>query len=398
MVTPTFADAFFNYATNILGSNKSAVAKEIFERELQTKSLRRERISSREPSLPEHGVSFSLGQEEVERIMPPEQHDNPLRHYHLDTPAYGLVAVFENEGKTLRYGVTVYPYRHSAFLLVIDLTVKAGEFSRLDLAYGIAPDLDAVLNLSPYSWDTPEYQELCERLGLNPDHRRPKYRLAYKELADRIVAEIGKDCNADWDTLGRKNFWYDFLDLIRADQRPDTSLFERVKRDAIDFEDAPFADEIAVVLDEMEDAKLPQTPQTFAVVHFLPSAFGTGFNSSLISREGEGCEPDGWHTKLYQGLGGIALDFETNTQWLKTVRRRLVEQGVILVPRRMAEVYMQTEGTYWLWANGGFTMFHQIEVRDPTSWEEFIWRCRKPNTPLSDAAVVSFNVARMRNG
>ena len=397
-VTPTFKSDFCGYTTRELRRGVSSVVKELFERELRTKSLLGQAPSYLEPSPSEREVSFSPGQENGGRIMPSTEPQSPARHYHIESPEYGLAAVFESEDKSLRYGVAVYPFRHSAVLLVVDLSVTVGEFGRLDLAKNIAPDLDEALNLSPYNWETPKYRNLCERLGLNPDHRRPKYMPTHKELADRIVAEIDKDCDTDWNTLSRKNFWHDFLDLIRIEHHAPSALFERVKRDAFDYEDAPFAEEIAAILDEMDDEKLAQSPQTFAVVHFLPSAFGCGFNASLISREGEGCEPDGWHTQLYQGLGGIALDVETDSQWLKTVRRHLLEQGVIFVPRKVADVYMQTEGAYWIWSNGGYTMFTEIKARTPTRWEALIWQYRRPNTPLSNASVVNFNVARIRNG
>jgi hypothetical protein len=90
------------------------------------------------------------------------------------------------------------------------------------------------------------------------------------------------------------------------------------------------------------------------------------------------------------------LDFETDTQWLETVHQRLLEQGVIFVSRPVAEYYMNNEGAYWVWSNGGFSMFREIEAREITRKEAFIWRFRKPETPISDAAVVNFNVARMR--
>lgn len=265
---------------------------------------------------------------------------------------YGRMRVFERAGRS--FGVCVALMGHVPFLEIIDREPPPGEGLRKprDDARGIAPDLDDALDLPPCGWEDSIYRTLCDRLTLDPDHRRPRYAApVFEKVAVSLHAII------DWDR-----------------NRGDGAAPELQYR-------------LFKTLDMLVKGT-PLKPGPSWPVQFLPSKFGRGLKSYILEGWGRtDCEPDGWSNSSYGHLGGIARDFDTPTTWSGTVRRHLVAQGVLLLSKKVADHYLASEeGAYWRTAQ-----------REPRQKRSFFGRYfdRLFRTPpsLADAAMITRHFA-----
>lgn len=266
----------------------------------------------------------------------------------------GQMRVFECAGRS--FGVYVRATGHLPTLQIIDRAsvqkpgLAPADKSLWEDAKQIAPELRDVLDQSQYTWDDPSYRELCSRLKLDPDHGRPVYAPAYEAIAARIVAIIDGDRKSPTGNPNLRHALSEILDLLVED----------------------------------EPTKLTNACR----VEFLPSAYGRSLRSDIAeSWESSDCEPDGWSNSRYGHLAGIAYDFDTRTVWSRTVRRRLLAQGVLFLSKEVADQYLAGEGTHWRTVER-----KRGQTRIPSGG--FFARLFQTETPLSDAAVITRHLAR----
>jgi len=62
--------------------------------------------------------------------------------------------------------------------------------------------------------------------------------------------------------------------------------------------------------------------------------------------------------------------------WLRVLRRRLPEQGVIFIPREKVADYLETEGVFWIDRWGGTGRWR--DARTPSWGERLMWRLKPP--------------------
>lgn len=65
-----------------------------------------------------------------------------------------------------------------------------------------------------------------------------------------------------------------------------------------------------------------------------------------------------------------------DSAWLRVVRRRLPEQGVIFIPQAKVDDYLETEGAYWIDRWGGTGKWR--DARTPSWGERLLWRLKPP--------------------
>jgi len=82
--------------------------------------------------------------------------------------------------------------------------------------------------------------------------------------------------------------------------------------------------------------------------HPLGFTTGVGYAVSIYGFYGE-YEADGWAAGAYDDLHGIAIEPDPEpperSAWLRVVRCRLTEQGIIFMPREKVQEYLDTEGS-----------------------------------------------------
>lgn len=92
----------------------------------------------------------------------------------------------------------------------------------------------------------------------------------------------------------------------------------------------------------------------------------------------------GWVAGAYDGLHGVAAEPEPErleaSAWLRAVRRRLPEQGVIFIPCDKVQSYLDTEDAYWIEQHGGTGKWHQ--ARKPSFGKRMLWRLKPLPMPL----------------
>ncbi len=94
-----------------------------------------------------------------------------------------------------------------------------------------------------------------------------------------------------------------------------------------------------------------------ASIEFLPCRYGGGYSATISGFWGDH-DVEGWVAGVYGNLHGIAVEPEAKcldrSEWLRVVRRRLPEQGVLFIPRENVQTYLDTEGAYWIdrWGGG----------------------------------------------
>ncbi len=126
-----------------------------------------------------------------------------------------------------------------------------------------------------------------------------------------------------------------------------------------------------------------------ASIEFLPCRYGGGYLVTISGFWGD-YDAEGWVAGAYENLHGIAVEPEARclecSGWLRVVRRRLPEQGVVFIPRENVQTYLDTEGAYWVntWGRTGrwpgVGRWHQI--RKPSFGERLLWHWKPPSMPV----------------
>lgn len=327
-----------------LGRDSSSVARELLVRELQERSLM------------------------MARYLPPT----------VEIGQYGPQAKFFSDDGQQHVGVMTAAYRHTTNLVVFNPADPMTP--RMD-ALGIHPLLDdviAFIRSGSYDWDHPHYRELCTKLNLDPDRGRPQFRAEDQELVFQLDQALNRRSRTP-----HTAFIFDLIECLRTDHRPDIQVVERVQREMIEWEDDDKAALFQEALSRIDTTRL--SGSSFTLIRFLPSASGGEFLSSIYGTYTENT-PDGWPPGSYDRLRGIALEPDGQSLWVKTVRKRLSEQGVIFLSREEARQYLDGEGAYWAYVMPGTTPEVGLEPRPPSPKEALLWRVKKPKTPLSDRA------------
>lgn len=303
----------------------------------------------------------------------------------------GKVALFETERDNQRksIGVKVIPFRTLPVMATQILTADTS-FRELADAH---PLLDRMTTLGQYHWDTSSFRALCADMALDPDQGRPLFRAPYEELTEALLRGAAERFNEepqDFHPLGlTTEIMLDVLDLMRADLRPNPSLLDRARRRWTEIDPARlhqgrevarlvFSDELLRVSAYQQFAN-EQIGMQFATIDFLPSRHGAGYCASIYGFYGE-YEADGWVSGPYDDLHGIAVEPDAealdSSAWLRVVRCRLAEQGIIFIPQNKVRDYLNTEGAYWIDRWGGTHRWRQ--ARTPSLGERLLWRLKPP--------------------
>ena len=303
----------------------------------------------------------------------------------------GRMALFETEkdGQRKAMGVKLVAFRT---LPVLATQVMTADTTWRELA-DAHPLLEQATTLGHYHWDTPGFRAACDTLELDPDTGRPHFRPPYEALAEELlhgVAARFDEAPGEWHPLGfTTEVVLDVLDLMRADLRPNPSLLNRARQDwpKVDQARLPHAEELTrlIATDELLHIGTEQrlandaTGMQHAVIDFLPSRHGAGYSATISGFFGE-YDADGWVGGSYAGLHGIAVEPDPGhlegSAWLRVVRRRLPEQGVIFIPKAKVADYLETEGAYWINRWGGTGKWR--DARTPSWGERLMWRLKPP--------------------
>lgn len=306
----------------------------------------------------------------------------------------GSMAVFEARRGWRRdvIGVKVLPFRSTTVLVALPLT-RNTTVEDMEQAH---PMLAVIRRLGNYHWDTPAYRDACVAMNLPPDEGRPTFRARYKSLADALMVEHGTRPLADSRYLPVAAVLLDLLDLMREDLRPNPLLLDRVMRSwpELASDGVPFAEEITSLLGSDELLRIGGSPPRLRCgfemprtrIEFLPSRHGAGFSASIVGCYGV-CDLDGWVAPDYGALRGLAVepppDALEQSAWLRVVRRRLPQQGVLFIPREDVQAYLDSEGYYWFARHGGTSLHEWADrVRTPTASELLSWSLVQPALPM----------------
>lgn len=282
----------------------------------------------------------------------------------------------------------------------------------------VNPTLAKILKLQQCGWETPEYRDLCVELGLDPDYGRPKFLDNYEQLGERLVAwvsdhdgrydEVWENESGDAGSTAQErrkaavDVVCDFVDLLRSDGYPTPALIDRVREKLRDLPPGllPFEDTLRKMASGEEllehgrrlvlKGKRPAPEYqdglaaSFTTIDFLPSRYGLGYCARLHSSQ-DG-DVDGWSTRDYGDLRGVALDPSpealASSSWLTIVVRHLKEQGVLFMTREQAQTYLDTEALYWVYGGPGSCGFCRLPkcltIRQLSWGEKQLWRIRRP--------------------
>jgi hypothetical protein len=303
----------------------------------------------------------------------------------------GKMALFETEKDERRkaIGVKVFAFRT---LPVLATQIMTADTTWRELA-DAHPLLEQTTTLGHYHWDTPSFRAACDALELDPDIGRPRFRPPYETLAEELLHGVAARFDEKPDEghpLGfTTEIMLDVLDLMRADLRPSPSLLNRARRHWPKINQArlPRPEELTrlVSTDELLHISSEQhlvnddVGMQHAVIDFLPSRHGAGYSATISGFFGE-YEADGWVAGAYADLRGIAVEPDSErlegSAWLRVVRRRLPEQGVIFIPREKVADYLETEGVFWIDRWGGTGRWR--DARTPSWGERLMWRLKPP--------------------
>lgn len=303
----------------------------------------------------------------------------------------GKMALFETEkdGQHKAMGVKLVAFRT---LPVLVTQIMTADTTWRDLA-DAHPLLEQTTTLSHCHWDAPNFRAACKALELDPDMGRPRFRPPYETLAEELLrgAATRFDEKPDeWHPIGfTTEIMLDVLDLMRADLRPNPSLLNRAREHwpKVHQTRVPQADALTRLIgtDELLHISTEQhlandhIGMQHTVIDFLPSRHGAGYSATISGFFGE-YETDGWVAEAYADLHGIAVEPDperlADSAWLRVVRRRLPEQGVIFIPQAKVADYMETEGVYWIDRLGGTGKWR--DARTPSWGERLMWRLKPP--------------------
>lgn len=126
-----------------------------------------------------------------------------------------------------------------------------------------------------------------------------------------------------------------------------------------------------------------------ASIEFLPCRYGGGYSASISGFWGNH-DVEGWVTGAYDNLRGIVVEPEPEclerSEWLRVVRRHLLEQGVVFIAREKVQKYLDTEGAYWIDKWGATGQWHRVgqwrQARTPRFGERLLWCWKPPSLPV----------------
>lgn len=309
----------------------------------------------------------------------------------------GTMAVFEAErdGRRKAVGAKVVRFRTLPILMTYPLTEDTHERELFDAHPLLARIHEGI---GDYHWDTPAFRETCFAMQIPPDEVRPVFRAPYAELASALLAgcagRFGKEEMTEEAPIGQTTaIIYDLLDLMREDLRPNPSLLNRVREHwpKMALDRLPHAEDLTRLVHSDELLRISEAQHRAndgigmqgTSIDFLPSRHGGGYSATISGFWGE-YDAEGWVAGAYDDLHGVAVEPEPErleaSAWLRVVRRRLPEQGVIFIPRDKVRSYLDTEGAYWIERHGGTGKWHQ--ARKPSFGERMLWRLKPPPMPL----------------
>ncbi len=303
----------------------------------------------------------------------------------------GKMALFETErdGQRKAMGVKLIAFRTLPVLVTQAMT--AGTTWR-ELA-DAHPLLEQTTSLGHYHWDTPSFRMACRALGLEHDTGRPRFRPPYETLAEELLHSTAARFDEEpdeWHPIGfTAEVMLDVLNLMRADLRPNPSLLNHIRQHwpKVDRARLPQVDALTRLIgtDELLHISTEQhlvnddIGMQHTVIDFLPSRHGAGYSATISGFFGE-YDADGWVADAYADLHGVAVEPGperlADSAWLRVVRRRLLEQGVIFIPQAKVDDYLETEGAYWIDRWGGTAKWR--DVRTPSWGERLMWRLKPP--------------------
>lgn len=125
-------------------------------------------------------------------------------------------------------------------------------------------------------------------------------------------------------------------------------------------------------------------------VEFLPSPYGLGFKATISGWWGHHDPIDGW-VNAYD-LKGVAqlpsADDFSSPAWLRTVLKRLRENGVIFLTATQAADYLEAEAPYW----------RARRMNKILAGRRILRAFRKPSTPIGERArIVGEAIATTRD-
>lgn len=269
----------------------------------------------------------------------------------------GPMALFETERQSQRKVIGVKLFRCRSLPMLFREAMSVDTTCR-ELA-NAHPLLKTSFDFRHYHWDTPSYREACDGLKFNPDTGRPRFRAPYEGLAADLMQARVDDLNG-WQPACHMQVILDLLDLMRADLRPSPSVLDNLQQNwpKIDRTDLPHVEMLTQLLatDELLNISAVQHLENKAItmqrasVEFLPSRYGSGYRAR-ISGFFDQYESDGWVKEAYDHTNGVAVEPApeelASSAWLRIVRRRLLEQGVVFIPQERVEDYLKTRGMYW---------------------------------------------------
>jgi len=290
----------------------------------------------------------------------------------------------------------ICPFRSICVAMLLDPDNKPVDYEELR---GTAPIVDHIIDVltsGDYDWHTPNFRELCWRLDVDPDEKRPKFTAE----AEAVAADLHKHFHKLDHMNPRRHFILDLVELLRTDLTPEIGMYDSVKKalqNMSEKEKIALYDQALALVDVK---RLRSSKPLGTVIPFLPSWAGRGYNASIYLWSTEDPDEDGWPKKLYRHVTGVArLPVGELSITQQTVLRRLKQQGVTFLTEEEADRYMEGEGAYWRW-------YHSVpapseeKLRHPVLDSALAWVIKhvrktpmpndsppayKPATPLHDA-------------
>src|SRR5271166_1429881 len=149
----------------------------------------------------------------------------------LDHPS--PMAVFErhHNGKVETVGIKLVPWFTDPDPLVQTLTTRT---IGTDIA-AAHPELARLYRLIRYHWESPEFCDLCDLMGLDPDQARPRFQPHFEDLAEALMrwsSTEAHDLGTAWDSpRGEARIAiYNLLGMMRVNANPRPDQLEELRR------------------------------------------------------------------------------------------------------------------------------------------------------------------------
>ena len=269
----------------------------------------------------------------------------------LPSNAYVDVAEFISKDLSRRHRVRQVPFRTIPLLIVFN--ADGSPTAPSTEALGVDPLLDEVIGFvrssGDYSWTTPKYRELSERLGFDPDDKRPKFEPHCQEVGDALIDLVQQAMG--WRPYDHVDLIFDVINLLRIDERPTAHALWKAERAMT--KDVSATDRArpllvkALALVDRQNLARPKGHEAVTHIRFLPSAEGRGYLAS-ISGGGVASDAEGWQADMHDGLTGVALIPDSDAPWAKTAMAKLSSlHGVKFLNDAEGADYMKGEWAEW---------------------------------------------------